>query len=92
MSALIQSLGGYQKGNFELVIVRNGELQHWFRDNDDPKLPWYQGNGGKPVIKPGQFGYDRPSLIQNKFGPQGNFEALVASLLYPEMFVTILSR
>jgi hypothetical protein len=74
MKGLIQGLGGFQKGNFEIVVVRKGELQHWWRDNNDPKLPWYLGNGGKPIVTNADQG---PSLIQSNFGTKGNFEVLI---------------
>ena len=40
-SYLIQSNFG-TKGNFEVVVVVGQELslQHWYRNNDDPNLPW----------------------------------------------------
>jgi hypothetical protein len=42
---LIQSNFAGRKGNFEAVVsnVRRGELEHWYRDNDNPTLPWVQG-------------------------------------------------
>lgn len=37
---LVQSSHG-AKGNFELVVPHSGGgLAHWFRKNDDPRLPW----------------------------------------------------
>jgi hypothetical protein len=36
---LIQSNFGI-KGNFEVVVRVLGGLQHWYRNNDDPTLPW----------------------------------------------------
>ena len=40
---LIQSNFGH-KGNFELAVqVSAGQLQHWWRDNDDSNLPWHAG-------------------------------------------------
>jgi hypothetical protein len=39
--SLIQSNFGI-KGNFELVVpMSNGGLAHYWRNNDDPELPWY---------------------------------------------------
>jgi hypothetical protein len=39
--SLIQSNFGL-KGNFELVVpMSTGGLAHYWRNNDDPELPWY---------------------------------------------------
>jgi hypothetical protein len=73
--ALIQ--GGFgSKGNFEVVVpMATGGLAHFWRDNDDPNLPW-RG--------PTRFGstdiYDAVSLIQSNFstggGGPGNLEVI----------------
>lgn len=68
--SLIQSNFGF-KGNFELVVpMSDGGLAHYWRNNDDPELPWYG---------PIKFGEDNgrfnsSSLIQSRFGSQGNLE------------------
>jgi hypothetical protein len=38
---LIQSNYGTQ-GNFEVIVRVGNALQHWYRDNDNPNLPWVQ--------------------------------------------------
>jgi hypothetical protein len=39
---LIQSNCGTQ-GNFEVVVPVGAEiLRHWYRDNNNPNLPWVQ--------------------------------------------------
>lgn len=67
--SLIQSgFGGV--GNFEVVVPRlGGGLSHFWRNNDDPSLPW---------IGPINFGsgaISEVSLIQSSFGP-GNLEVI----------------
>jgi hypothetical protein len=40
--SFIQSNYG-TKGNFELIVPVGAEiLRHWYRDNDNPNLPWVQ--------------------------------------------------
>jgi Domain of unknown function (DUF1929) len=62
------SLGGV--GNFELVTpMAGGGLAHWWRDNDDPLLPWHG---------PTLFGFgvvDAVGLFQSNFGG-GNLEVV----------------
>ncbi len=68
---LVQGLfGGI--GNFELVTPRqSGGLAHYWRNNDDPALPW---NGPYPFGGPGV--YDSVTLIQSNFGDPGNLEVV----------------
>jgi len=68
---LVQGLfGGI--GNFELVTPRqSGGLAHYWRNNDDPALPW---NGPYPFGGPGV--YDSVTLIQSNYGDPGNLEAM----------------
>lgn len=80
--SLIQSRFG-SKGNFEFVVPSaGGGLFHFYRNNDDPTLPW--------IGPTAQFGqnlglFDSVSLIEGNFGPSpGNFElvAHTGSSLY----------
>jgi hypothetical protein len=68
---LVQGLfGGH--GNFEVVTPRqSGGLAHYWRDNDDPALPW---NGSYPFGGPGE--YDSVTLIESNFGNPGNLEVV----------------
>ena len=70
VQCLIQSNYG-RKGNFELLInTGTKNLQHWFRNNDDPHMPWIQGaTFGVGVNEPS-------SLIQNGYDTKGNFEVI----------------
>jgi hypothetical protein len=63
-------------GNFELVLPASdgdrGGLMHFWRNNDDPSLPW---------IGPAAFGTDAGSveavaLLQSNFGDPGNLEVV----------------
>jgi len=73
--AMIRSSYG-NRGNFEIVIpLAQGGLAHYWRDNDDPALPWYG---------PFDFGseaglIDAVSLMQSNFGARGNLELAVRS-------------
>ncbi len=68
--ALIQGVFG-GRGNFELVVpLGTGGLAHYWRNNDEPGLPW---NGPFP------FGtdagtVDSVTMIQSNFGSPGNLE------------------
>jgi len=69
--------------NFEVYVPQGDMIHHYYRDNNDPLLPWYVGIDS--------FGYPCPStarcptprgltLIQSNFlgnGVAGNFEAVV---------------
>lgn len=69
--ALIQSNFG-DAGNFEVVVpLRNGELWHFWHDNDDIASPWRRAD----LIATGADG--GCSLIQSSFGDTGNFEVVV---------------
>jgi hypothetical protein len=70
-----------QRGNFEVVVplrLASGavELQHFYRDNNDSRLPWVRGQrvtgGGDEVAGPG-------CIIQSasSAGQRGNFEVVV---------------
>jgi hypothetical protein len=78
---LIQSNWGNQ-GNFELLVPQGTVIRHYYRDNDDPALPWHFAR---------EFGYPAPpnelgptpravTFIQSNFlgdRVHGNFEAIV---------------
>jgi hypothetical protein len=69
---LIQSRFG-QRGNFELVApLATGGLGHWFRDNDDPALPWRSA----PVFGQSVGVIDAVTLIESNFGTPGNLEVI----------------
>jgi hypothetical protein len=66
---MIQSNFG-KKGNFEVVVGEGGPLRHYYRDNDDPDMPW---------IKREAFGdnvFAGPTMIQSNLGIKGNFEVV----------------
>jgi len=69
---LIQS-NYFNKGNFDLIVpMASGGLGHFWRNNDDPNLPW---NG--PTIFGTNVGrVDAVSFIQSNFGTQGNFDLI----------------
>src|SRR5215216_5151445 len=68
----VQSSHG-AKGNFELVVPRTGGgLAHWFRKNDDPRLPWV----GPTLMFGGTDDVDAAALIQSNFGRVGNLEVV----------------
>jgi len=87
--ALIQSTFG-RKGNFELLVPQRGELVHFWRNNDDPSLPWRRGavlcRGGSSFAKsrdrvvreilldPEPIGV---ALLQSSLERPGNLEAVV---------------
>ena len=60
-------------GNFELVVPRAaGGLAHYWRNNDDPNVPW---------VGPTLFGtsigqVDAVALLQSTFGDAGNLEVI----------------
>jgi hypothetical protein len=78
---LIQGNWGRQ-GNFELLVPQGDVINHYFRDNDDPNLPWRLVHQLSYKVPPTQLG-PRPrnvSFIQSNFlgdGVHGNFEAVV---------------
>jgi hypothetical protein len=71
-AALIQSKFG-TKGNFEVVVPSaTGGLLHYYRNNDDPTLPW-----SGPTAFAGTLGLvDDVTLIQSNFGKPGNLEVI----------------
>lgn len=70
---LIQSHCG-NKGNFELITpMASGGLAHYWRNNDDPALPWHG-----PTIFGQELGIvGSVSFIERKFGNPGNLEIVV---------------
>jgi hypothetical protein len=72
--SLIQSRFGSQ-GNFELVVSNlSGGLTHYFRNNDDPNLPW-----SGPTLFGGLTQFGLASLIESNFGSPGNLEVLAGT-------------
>jgi hypothetical protein len=72
--ALIQSRYG-NRGNFELVVpLADGGIAHYWRNNDDPALPWLHGD----VFAKNLGKVDAVALIQSNFGqPQpGHLEVI----------------
>jgi hypothetical protein len=69
---LIQGKFG-AKGNFELIVpLAAGGLAHYFRDNDDPALPWRAA----PVFGQGAGVIDSVTMIESNFGTPGNLEVI----------------
>ena len=64
------------KGNFELVLPTSGGdrggLAHFWRDNDDPSLPWT----GPTLIGADVGPVDAVALLQSNFGDPGNLEVV----------------
>jgi hypothetical protein len=74
LPSLIQGRFGTQ-GNFELVVMNpSGGRAHYWRNNDDPSLPW---SGPTPFGVPVRFGI--PALIESNFGSPGNLEVLAGT-------------
>jgi hypothetical protein len=73
--ALIQSRYG-NRGNFELVVpLTDGGIAHYWRNNDDPALPWLHG----AVFAKKLGKVDAVALIQSNFGqPQPGHLEVVA--------------
>lgn len=70
--SLIQSRYGTM-GNFELVVpLASGGLAHYFRNNDDPTLPW----SGPTPFGQSLGAVDAVSLIESNFGSPGNLEVV----------------
>jgi hypothetical protein len=64
------------RGNFEVVVPSaNGGFYHFWRDNDDPDLPWY----GPFEFARDSGHYDAVGLIQSNFGDHGNREMVARS-------------
>jgi hypothetical protein len=69
--ALIQGLYG-GRGNFELVVPQaTGGIAHYWRNNDDPGLPW---SGPTVFGEPG--GVEAVALLGSNFGAPGNLEVV----------------
>jgi hypothetical protein len=69
--ALIQSRFG-NPGNFELLVpLANGGVAHFFRNNDDPKMPW-GGPYELPKLPDGGGKVESVSVIQSNFSETGN--------------------
>ncbi|HEY8202641.1 MAG TPA: Dot/Icm T4SS effector Zinc-dependent metalloprotease LegP [Actinomycetota bacterium] len=69
--ALIQSTFG-TKGNFEMVVARaGGGLAHYWRNNDNPAMPW-----SAAIPFGGTASYGAVSLIQSNYGIPGNLEVM----------------
>src|SRR5687768_17148673 len=60
-------------GNFEVLSPRTGGgVDHWWRDNGDPSLPWI----GPTLTAGSAEDIAAVSLVQGTFGPVGNLEAV----------------
>ncbi len=79
--AFIQSAFG-TKGNFEMVVVQDGQLAHYWRDNDARTLPW-RGPAFLPKPSPTSSGGRTTgiaaaptgvALLESTFGDPGNLE------------------
>jgi hypothetical protein len=69
---LIQSRFG-QRGNFEVLVpLVAGGIAHYFRNNDDPTLPWKAA----PAFGQNAVRVDALTMIQSNFGTPGNFEVI----------------
>jgi len=69
---LIQGKFGRQ-GNFELIVpLAAGGIAHYFRDNDDPALPWRAA----PVFGQNAGVVDALTTIESNFGDPGNLEVI----------------
>jgi hypothetical protein len=69
---LIQSRFG-TKGNFELIVpLAAGGLAHYFRNNDDPALPWLAA----PTFGQSVGVIDAVTVIESNFGVPGNLEVV----------------
>ena len=69
--SLVQAIPGTygMKGNYELVVpLQSGGLAHFYRNNDDPSLPW----NGPFIFATDQGSVDAVSLIQSNFSSTGN--------------------
>jgi len=70
--ALIQGRFGI-RGNFELVVpLASGGTAHYWRNNDDPQLPWTRS-----AVFATEVGHvDAVALIQSNFGHPGQLEVV----------------
>ncbi len=70
--AFIQGRFG-TRGNFELVVpLVDGGIAHYWRDNDDPHLPWKRGT----VFAEGGGLVDSVALVQSNYDSPGNLEVV----------------
>jgi hypothetical protein len=70
--ALIQSRFG-TKGNFELVVpAAGGGLAHFWRNNDDPFMPW----SGPVPFGEGLGQVSGVTMIESNYGSPGNLEVV----------------
>ena len=77
---LLQSTWGRQ-GNFELLVPAGNVIQQYYRDNDNPTLPWHHVRDFGYRPSPGQLGptVTDVTFIQSNFagdGVHGNFEVI----------------
>lgn len=71
--SLIQARKLGKLGNFEMAVpLRERGIAHYFRNNDDPLLPWFG-----PHVFAEQVGkVEAVSLIQSNYGDPGNLEVV----------------
>lgn len=70
--ALVQSRFGEQ-GNFELVVpAAGGGLAHFWRNNDDPSMPW----SGPTLFGGSLSSVSGVALIASNYGDPGNLEVV----------------
>jgi hypothetical protein len=70
--SMVQGLFG-SRGNFELVVpLEAGGLAHYWRNNDQPGLPW----NGPTVFGQSAGRADAVALLQSTFGDPGNLEVV----------------
>ena len=69
--------------NYEMVIRHGSKVSHFWRDNNNPSLPWHYGSDLPIGTNPGEVNptVDSVSLFQDHFPsrlyPHGNFEVLI---------------
>ena len=69
--SLIQSGNGAGRNNFELFVRVGATIEHWYRENADPKLPWVRVG----VVRSGDVwrdtfhddALDTPAAVQSSF-------------------------
>ena len=65
-----------RRGNYDVIVPRaDGGLCHYWRDNDDPVLPWY----GPFDFATDSGIFSAVTLIQSNFGEPGNLELIARS-------------
>ncbi|MCM3677017.1 hypothetical protein M3699_25145 [Peribacillus simplex] len=75
--SLIQSTFGEQD-NFEVVVpLATGGLAHFFRDNDNPNMPWIPAGRIGVSVNDGEF--NGAALIQSNYDDPGNFEVVAVT-------------